>query len=351
MVLATIITILVGMATMCAVVWFSIRPGIERIRKRKKRMMEILRTRRPWEYMVVSGSTETPSDALHEYAKSGSEKDLRECIAREGFHIDRENKNGETCLMIAVRQNRPNIIKVIINLKARIDAYGKAGTTALHMSAMMGRVDAAKLLIEAKADLAVTMANVDDKDSAHDVQLPLNALVLSLMHGQSAMARLLLESKADSNSAGGKDTNESLLPSSSMSPVHFAVRGGSINSVLLLVEYKANLEDSGEILDGNTPLGYASRIGKMKLVKVLLQCKADPNAATKTARHTGMKPLHFAALGNHPDVMRLLIEHGADRTAKDGNGKHAVDFAIESGSYEATKILDPSQVYASSCNE
>jgi len=356
MVLATLMTILVGMATMCAIVWFSIRPGVERVRKRRMRMMEILRTIRPWEYMIVSGSKETPSDELHECAKNGSEKDLRECMAREGFHIDRENKDGETCLMVAVRQNRPDIIKAIIKLKARIDAYGKAGTTALHMSAMMGHMSPAKLLIEAKADLTVAVANVDGNDNAHNIHLPLNALVLSLMHDESAIARLLLESKADPNVAGSKETNEvtnESLSSSSrpLRPLHFAVRVGNVDIIQLLVEYKAYLDVSSEILDGNTPLGYASRKGKMKLAQALLECKADPNAATKTARHTGMKPLHFAALGNHPHVIKLLIEHGAERTAKDANGKNAVDFAIERGSFEATTILDPSQVYASSCSD
>ena len=60
---------------------------------------------------------------------------------------------------------------------------------------------------------------------------------------------------------------------------------------------------------------------------MLLRTRADPNIANISVRVTqfGRTPLHQAVLSNQSDIVTLLLEHGADRTALDLCHKAPVD--------------------------
>ena len=60
----------------------------------------------------------------------------------------------------------------------------------------------------------------------------------------------------------------------------------------------------------------ASRVGKKSIVEALLNSGANVNDAEKTKKHTA---LMVAVAGQHEDVAKLLIEHGADVGAKSIN--------------------------------
>jgi ankyrin repeat protein len=61
--------------------------------------------------------------------------------------------------------------------------------------------------------------------------------------------------------------------------------------------------------EGNTPLACACRGTKYDVVKYLLEQGADPNAANDRVRNT---PLVEAALCHQGPIVKLLLEHGAD---------------------------------------
>lgn len=82
---------------------------------------------------------------------------------------------------------------------------------------------------------------------------------------------------------------------------------------------KAVLDAGGDLrsLDLNAELGHAAFFGHWKVADFLLAHGADPNAAVLD---TGERPLHGAlAKAGRPDrllVVRLLVEHGADVNAR-----------------------------------
>jgi ankyrin repeat-rich membrane spanning protein len=53
----------------------------------------------------------------------------------------------------------------------------------------------------------------------------------------------------------------------------------------------------------------------------------------------GFTPLHLASGGGKLEVVRLLVEHGADIDVKDKGGWTAYQFALVKGYSEITKLL------------
>lgn len=65
---------------------------------------------------------------------------------------------------------------------------------------------------------------------------------------------------------------------------------------------------------GSAPLHFASHRGYGEIVRLLLEAGADVAAREAVSDTT---PLHWAAEGGHPAVARLLVERGADLEARD----------------------------------
>lgn len=95
----------------------------------------------------------------------------------------------------------------------------------------------------------------------------------------------------------------------------------TIKSNHKLIEYR---EPGGS---GATPLITAARWGRNGAIHILLKCNANINAAD----YRGDTALHIAVFHRHTDVVKTLLEHGADATIKNRNGKIAFDYAMMEG--------------------
>ena len=87
----------------------------------------------------------------------------------------------------------------------------------------------------------------------------------------------------------------------------------------------------------NTPLMQAAADGDVSMTKILLEFGADPNAVN--AR--GETPLGFSVVWNHPEIVQLLIDAGADvnSTSDFGTGQTLLNSAEISGYTEVARIL------------
>jgi len=68
---------------------------------------------------------------------------------------------------------------------------------------------------------------------------------------------------------------------------------------------------------GWRPLHFAANNGHVDVVRFLLEKGANVNAQD----HRGRTPLHLAALDGHVDVVRFLLEKGANVNAQDHRGR------------------------------
>jgi ankyrin repeat protein len=99
---------------------------------------------------------------------------------------------------------------------------------------------------------------------------------------------------------------------------------------------KAGANPNVAVWSGETPLMECGRTGNVETVKLLLSHKADPNAKET---QQGQTALMRSVAGKHPDVARLLIDHGADVRARSKSGFTALLFASQQGDVASARVL------------
>jgi ankyrin repeat protein len=100
-------------------------------------------------------SAQDPQSRLWDAAMAGDTAAIRAAI-HEGAKIDsldtRRNANGRFALNWAAWYNRVDAVKLLLELKAALEAVNRTGFTALHHAAESGSLDVARVLLAAGAD-------------------------------------------------------------------------------------------------------------------------------------------------------------------------------------------------------
>lgn len=109
------------------------------------------------------------------------------------------------------------------------------------------------------------------------------------------------------------------------------------------------LLDAGQDVNGSdkwgwTPLLWASYYGQTRMVQVLLDKGANPNAVTqkKWGKFVpGYTSLLLASYYGNEDIVKLLLAHKADPSVKDPKGYTSLDYAQQFHFDKVATLLKP----------
>lgn len=116
--------------------------------------------------------------------------------------------------------------------------------------------------------------------------------------------------------------------------IYIASYRGDLETVKRLFEENPELINSKNS-DGRFPLEMAAQTGQVEVVKFLLEKGADVSLS-----RGGATALHMAALyGGKTEVITLLLEAGADINARKGNGDTPLNYAIIGKQKDIAELL------------
>ena len=230
---------------------------------------------------------------------------------------------GETPLMIASRTGNPDVVSQLIDKGANVNARGARGQTALMWAVSQQHPDVVTVLIARGADIHAksdvwrdVMAVPPHGKPEYNRLIPHGgetALMFAARVGDLHSARLLLAAGANVNDADAWGVSAMVL----------AAHSGFTELVEFLLDKGAGADASGP---GFTALHEAIMRRDEKMVAALLAHGANPNTPLTTwtperrssadfnfvPSLVGASPFWLAARFTEPNIMRLLVKHGAD---------------------------------------
>ena len=218
-------------------------------------------------------------------------------------HINTQGGRCGTPLHAAVSQEEHiELSKLLVERGADVDALNSVKWTPLHIACHLGHLDTVKWLLASGAS-----PNSQSEKSWTPLHLAVN-------HGHLKVAQKLLECNAEVHF---RDHHGS-------SPLHYASQLGYSEVVQLLMDHNADAKVRDG--DGDTPLHSAAFGGQLEVSRILLKFDVEVNSRN----NKGSIPLHLASEGQsegNPDVVRLLLDHGASSWARNASGKTASEVA------------------------
>jgi ankyrin repeat protein len=240
---------------------------------------------------------------------------------------------GMTPLMLAAHGGNTPELKARIAAGDAVDARSRYGWSALMFAAWKGHREQVVMLLDAGADPNARSGAVPSRFETVGGHPPSNALREAISNGHLDIARLLMDrgAKPDPGAvalAGGKGDIELLenlakrgvdwnAPSESAlhaTALCSAASAGKRDNAAWLLRHGA---EPDVIAVGQTALDEAVYHDHPELVRLLLENGADPNLTFDRGRETAL----FSAVSKHTDrrfyarnleVVKLLRKHGAD---------------------------------------
>ena len=113
-----------------------------------------------------------------------------------------------------------------------------------------------------------------------------------------------------------------------------AAKHGDVIRVRELLDSGVN-PNIRQYFSDDSPLISASFDGHTEIVKFLLERGADPNIIT----NNGFTSLIHASVQGHTEIVRLLLENGADPNIRDRYGRTPLMIALNNGNREIARLI------------
>ena len=268
----------------------------------------------------------TGETALMTAAHAG-DIDAVKVLLDRGAKVDtRDPAFQQTALMVAVRENHPEVVQLLIERGANVNAKTRTGETPgwVLPNSVPGFGHG----------VGIVRGGLPERGSRYTIPGALTPLLYAARDGRLEAARILVAAKANVN-----DTD-----ANGITPLIMAITNNQIETARFLLDQGADIN----AIDwyGRTPLWAAVEVRNMdvdnasfengvdrepalELIKVMLERGANPNTRTKESipirrfmlrttgtlewvDFTGQTPFLRASWAADLTVMRLLLKYGAD---------------------------------------
>ncbi|CAN9183856.1 unnamed protein product [Alternaria alternata] len=244
-----------------------------------------------------------------------------EMLLEHGAPAALQNDSGECPLLIATRNGHKDVVRLLLSrVPSSVEMEDQRGNTALNIAVRGDRLEIKKLLLQ---------------EGRFSTPSPLfeQCFMDSVRKGATDVLGVMLQRKLldpDLEDDGGR------------TPLSWAARNGHEAVVKLLLD-TGKVDPDAKNKNGWTPLSWAAENGHAAVVKLLLDtCKADPN----TKDESEWTPLLWAAQNGHTAVVKQLLDTGkADPNAEDESEWTPLLWAARNGHTAVVKqLLDTGKV-------
>ena len=328
-------------------------------------------------YLLAHGARHNIFSAV----ATGETATIRELIARTPGDLDRR-MNGTRMrrmpLHLAVIKNQTGALKTLLDLGANTESLDEAGFSALDLAALKGRRELAGVLLEHGAKLRLPAAVALDRTVEVEMLLRRdpgslkpgcrwgNLIVRASEWARGDVVERLIRIGAEVNMKD--DPKTSIDNTSGYTPLHAAAWHGNVSAIDVLMKHGADVRAREEKYHG-TPAGWADyaghaeardrilggpvdmieaiQYGLLERVKAVL--KEDGAALNRAFHEYGLypwdaegwqTPLAYAVVRGREEIVRMLMERGADGTLRSPKGETLGELARKAGRGEIAGIID-----------
>ncbi|KAM4606887.1 uncharacterized protein O3C94_023100 [Discoglossus pictus] len=237
-------------------------------------------------------------------------------LLENGTGMNQRDRAGRTMLAAAAHTGNLEAVGLLLSRGADIEAVDEDGQTPLGLAAHQGHLSVLQLLLHHGAQ-------PDHTDSRG--WTPLRSAAWG---GHTEVVEALLESEAQPDICGpdGRTALRAAAWGGHEGPVKALLKAGA----------QADLTDS----EGRTPLMAAAYMGHRAVAELLLKAGAEVNKFDSERRTAlAVACLCVPAGREYPDLISLLLEHGANPELQDIDGMTPLLVAAFEGQAEVAELL------------
>ncbi len=328
------------------------------------------------EYLLAHGARHNIFSAV----AMGAVGEIRKLVTGSPGILERRmDLTNKRCrpLHLAVVKHQPESLDALLELGANMESLDEAGFTALDEAALRGETEMAQTLLDrgAKVRLPAAFLLQRTRDIERllrrdpDALKPGNRWGTFIIRASEFVSGEVIEQliQAGASVHVRDDPKTSVDSTSGYTALHAAGWRGNFSAAAALLKHGANVQAREERYRG-TPAGWADFAGRTEVRDLILQGPVDIMEAVGAGLTERIKtilaedsealnrpfgihplsredengwctPLAHAVIRGRSEVVRLLLELGADRSVRAPDGRGLLEIARQGGRGEIVELL------------
>lgn len=236
----------------------------------------------------------------------------------ELLDLNFRDTNGNYLLTYAVRFNKLDLVRTLLEHGAKYDIIDKMDRSILYDAIEANYYDIVKILLEQSENtIGVMIVNIKDIEGA----IPLH---YAIKNKNVEIVKLLIKYKS----------NPYMTDNDGYNALHLAAKSNLIPIIKSVISVMTNL--NAKTFKGETALHISINFQYNELAKILLDEGADPNIPDSENEFTA---LHYAIGWDNIEIVKYLLKHKIDINQQDLYGNVALMYCIKEDYLDCFNII------------